>query len=48
MLTLEGFLEERGDVAVCLLPDDIPDHVTDIRKVSYHEDTGGGYLVLEG
>jgi hypothetical protein len=48
MLLLEGMLEEHGDVTVCLLPDDLPDAVTDIRKVSYHEDTGGGYVVLEG
>jgi hypothetical protein len=48
MLALEGMLEEHGDVVVCLLPDDIPDHVTDIRKVSYHIDAGGGYVVLEG
>ena len=48
MLTLEGMLEEHGDVTVCLLPDDLPDQVTDIRKVSYHEDDAGGFIVLEG
>jgi hypothetical protein len=48
MLSLEGLLEEHGDVTVCLLPDDLPDAVTDIRRISYHEDSSGGYVVLEG
>lgn len=48
MLSLEGMLEEHGDVTVCLLPDDLPDAVTDIRRISYQEDGSGGYVVLEG